>query len=266
LSNAVDQPTHLVTVQVSAAGHGGGGQKLRLSLVWRTRDRTYFAPQDDVDLPDPAAPLAFDVRRPPPEAALHAPVLVPSEGTPMRFAHGAFVLYTDGNGNGTLDFSRGRAEAAEGDTIVGASAELVALWLERSPSEAETTLLADTRGVAPLAGLNFLRVTGEGARWVRSSEPLDVGAPGKPAFADRMCSYLFESPVPSAGSTRFDLDRIFPPAGSQGLTCAEAGRSLSLEGCAAAGLCEKNTAVCAVSVRRVQASENLPEGWPCPLE
>lgn len=265
LTTEVDKPTRLVTVTTSATAHDLGDRKLRLSLVWRTTDKTFFAPSDDAPITDTKAPIAFDVRRPPPESALHAQVLVASEGTPMRFAHAGFVIYTDGNGDDTLTFAIGRAEAAAGDVIVGANPDVTALWLERAPSETEATILSDVRGTVPRPGLNFLRSTADGPLWMRANETIDLGAPNRIGWPERVCSYVFESPIPAVGATVYDLDRSFPPSGAQGLACGDKGRSMSFQGCIPVGLCSAATS-CAVRVRRVAGAEGPPLGWPCPIE
>lgn len=263
LSTAVDQPTHLVTVPLSAAAVSAGDVRVRVALVWRTSGDTHYAPQDDAPIADPSADVPFEVRRPPPESALHAPVLVASEGTPLRFAHGVLVAYADGNGNDRLDLDSARAEATEGDRILAANPDVIVVWLERSPSESETSILADVRGVVPLPGLNVLVLGADGPRWARSSERVDLGNPSRVGWPDRMCSFLYESPIPSAGATVYDLDRTFPAAGAQGLSCTTDSRSLSFEPCFAVGLCARSVVACTAKTRRLSASESPPTGWPC---
>ena len=266
LTAAVDAPTRLVSLQADGRAFAKAAPAIRATLVWRSRVESApgaYIPSGDVAVTDLAAgPFTFDVRRPPPAAAFHAPVLTTSASTPLRFAAGALVLYTDGNGDGTLTFAGSRPEPTNGDVVVAVSQSFLAIWLERPPSEAERPLLADTRGQTPTTGLNFQRITPEGVFWVRASEIYELGAPSSVGFPDRVCSYLYESPAPNAKPTVYDLDRTFPPVGAPGVTCSERGRSFSFQACVATGLCRATTA-CDVSVRRLTTTESVPRDWPC---
>jgi hypothetical protein len=267
LTGAVEAPTRLVTVRVDGSAFAKASPAIRATLVWRSRVESAegaYRPSGDVAVTDLAAgPFAFEVRRPPPETAFHAPVLTSSNSTPLRFAAGALVLYTDGNGDGRLTFAGSRPEPTNGDVIVAANPSFLAIWLERPPSEAEGPILTDTRGQAPTTGLNFQRITAEGVFWVRASEVYELGAPPSVGFPDRVCSYLYESLAPNAKPTVYDLDRMFPPVGAPGVACSERGRSFSFQGCVATGLC-RNATTCAESVRRLTATESVPLDWPCP--
>ncbi len=265
LSADIDTPTRLVTFRVDGSAFAKGAPaNVRAALVWRSRGVPGYLATGDVAVSDlGAGPFPFDVRRPPPEAAFHATVLIASEGNPLRFAQGAVVLYTDGNGDGTITFVGGRAEAIGGDAVVASNRTFMTFWLERPPSEGEARLLADARGQAPTAGLNFQRVTADGALWLRATEVYELGTPATTGFPDRVCSYLFESPVPSSKPTLYDLDRTYPPLDAPGLACAEQGRSFSFQGCVAAGLCSEATAACKVNVRRLSPTEAIPSTWPC---
>ena len=266
LSGAVETPTRLVTVQADGRAFAKAAPAIRATLVWRSREQTPggYLPNGDVAVTDlGAGPFSFDVRRPPPEAAFHAPVLTSSTTTPLRFAAGALVLYTDGNGDGALTFAGSRPEPTNGDVILAANPTFLAIWLERPPSEAEGPFLADTRGQTPTTGMNFQRITPEGVFWVRASEVYELGAPSSVGFPDRVCSYLYENLAPNAKPTVFDLDRTFPPVGAPGVTCSERGRSFSFQGCVATGLCQSATTACNVSVRRLTDTESVPRDWPC---
>lgn len=271
LSASVEAPTRLVTFKAdgsafASGASGANGTSVRAALVWRTRDAKGYTAADDTPLGDLAAgPFTFDVRRPPPEPAYLAPILVPSEGTPLRFAVGALVLYTDGNRSAALDLATGRAEEIAGDVVLATNSTFLAVWLERPPSESESPLLADRRGQVPTSGLNFQRITAAGAFWVRASEGYDLGAPRSAAFPDRVCSYLYESPLPDANPTSYDYTRSFPPAEALGLVCSDRGRSFSFQGCVATGLCRNAAIACRVDVRSLGATEAAPSGWPCAL-
>ena len=266
LSADIDTPTRLVTFRVDGSAFAKGAPaNLRAALVWRSRGVPGYLATGDFALSDlGAGPFSFDVRRPPPEAAFHAIVLIASEGNPLRFAQGAVVLYTDGNGDGTVTFVGGRAEAIGGDAVVASNRTFMTFWLERPPSEREARLLADARGQAPTYGLYFERVKDDGALWLRATDIYELGTPATLGFPDRVCSYLFESPVPNAKPTLYDLDRTYPPLDAPGLACAEQGRSFSFQGCVAAGLCSEATTACKVDVRRLSRTEAIPSTWPCP--
>jgi hypothetical protein len=262
MSENVEAPTRLVSFRVDARALASSGTKgPRAALVWRTRDAVAFAPTGDTPMDDLGRDLSFDVRRPPPDRAFAGPVLVPTEGTPLRFSRGFVVVYTDGNGNGALDLRPGTIEGAEGDRIVGASATLAVVWLERTPSDAESRVLADRSGHTPVAGLNLVRLTRDGDAWLGASDAFVVGEAS--TIPSRLCTAHVESPEPELAPVAFDLQRIFPPKGSPGLSCSDGGRSVVFRTCVAAGLCASATDVCTTLERRLTSTEPVPAAWPC---
>lgn len=262
MSANVDAPTRLVSFRVDARALAASPPKSpRAALVWRTLDAAAFAPTGDTPVGDLGQDLVFDVRRPPPDQAFAAPVLVPNEGTPLRFARGFVVLYTDGNENGALDLRPGVLEGSQGDRIVGASATLGVVWLERTPSNAEARILVDRAGHSPKSGLNLVRLTRDGDAWLGASDAFVVEAPT--ALPSRLCTAHVATPEPETAPVPFDLARVFPPKGAPGLVCSDGGRSVVFRTCLAEGLCATATDVCVTLERRLSPTEPVPTAWPC---
>ncbi len=263
LAGEPEQPTRLTEVQ----GNTGALAKLapkrpHVTLVWRTRDATALVALDDLALPTPGA-FRLDVRNPPPIAATHTVVLNAEDPSALSFAIGALVAYDDLDGDGRLSLQPGRLTTSS-DQLLAANPLFYVVWLYRQPSLVEAARLADGAGRTPTAGLNFLRVTATGSRWVSSAEPYELGTPETVALPDQVCSALYDDPTPDVGPTRYDLQRTFPAPGAVGLTCEDRGRSLTFQACAPEGLCA-GAPSCKRDTRRLETGE-APTGWPCRLE
>lgn len=263
LSAEPERPTLLTTLTVSVS-IPPTAKSPGVALVWRPVAATTPGLRTSDELrvePGYAGALSLPIRRAPPLEAIHRVDVAEGESTAFAFAVGALVAYDDPGPRADKDYDVG--------AVLAASRTVYVVWLERPPSAAEARLLADGAGRVPSAGLNFQRLGATGARWMSPSEPyplLDTGTNERPlALPERVCSTLY-GPVPDAAPASYDLLTTFPPKGAPGLSCLSSGRELSFYPCAAVGLCAAAAQPCRQYVRKLAPAEELPSGWPCPVE
>ncbi len=263
LSAEPERPTLLTTVTASVS-IPATAKSPGVAVVWRpvAASTPGLLTSDELRVaPGYTGALSVPIRRAPPLEAIHRVDVAEGESTAFAFAVGALVAYDDPSPRADKDFDLG--------AVLAVSRTVYVVWLERPPSAAEARLLADGAGRVPTAGLNFQRLGATGARWLPPSDAyplLDTGTAQQPLeLPERVCSTLY-GPVPDAAPASYDLRTTFPPRNAPGLACLSGGRELSFFPCAAVGLCAAAATPCRQDVRKLAPTEELPPGWPCPLE
>ncbi len=129
---------------------------VRVALVWRNDGReksgaARFNVAEDLEVsPQFPARFSLTLRNPPPASALS----VPEKSFDMPIAIGSVVAYEDKNQNAKLDLVPAKATSFV-DAIVGATDELLVVWLSREPTGASARELRDPQGKLPRAGYNL---------------------------------------------------------------------------------------------------------------
>jgi len=205
---------------LSVASGAQAPASVRVALVWRNEGDSAserFNVAEDLEVaPQFPARFQLTVRNPPPAAALFV------EGDlDMKIAVGSVVAYEDKNRNGKLDLVPAKATSFV-DGIVGASDDLLVVWLPKEPTAALAAELRDPQGGLPHAGYNLYRrhispctlraggdaepVPGAPApapcndtndiRWLPIDAPFDLPIVTDPKFNKLMCASKDSGPGP----------------------------------------------------------------------